>query len=115
MVSTRSEYNPLRLTTLPQTLNRLYEASYNWRFLLWSPLVGVLLVLLCFKRSVQVRDRDELMISGTLLVQLLGVFVFSIAAEYRYLLIFFYAPLLLLPMAIAHRTGSRAPLASGAA
>lgn len=33
-----------------------------------------------------------------LALQLVGIFIFSIAAEYRYLLMFFYAPLLLLPM-----------------
>ena len=55
------------------------------------------------------------MISGTLLVQLLGVFLFSIAAEYRYLLIFFYAPLLLLPMILSGAPGQAPPRAQAAA
>ena len=55
------------------------------------------------------------MISGTLLVQLLGVFLFSIAAEYRYLLIFFYAPLLLLPMVLVRAAGQTPPRAQAAA
>lgn len=114
-VDTLSVYNPFGFTRLPDTLNQLFHASYNWRFLLWSPFVGVALIGLCLRRSLRHRDRDALVISGTLLVQLLGVFLFSIAAEYRYLLIFFYAPLLLLPMVLVRAAGQTPPRAQAAA
>ncbi|QEA12341.1 hypothetical protein [Comamonas flocculans] len=97
-VTTLSTYNPFNLSSLPNTLNEIYETSYNWRFVLWSPFVGIILVLLVFKRALQERHLDELVISSTLLLQLGGIFLFSIAAEYRYLLAFFYAPLLLFPI-----------------
>ena len=99
-VTTRSKYNPFNLTFLPNTLHQIYETSYNWRFLLWSPFVGVTLLLLSFKRALKKYNPNTLVISGTMLIQLFGIFLFSIAAEYRYLLIFFYAPLLLLPMKV---------------
>lgn len=37
-------------------------------------------------------------ILATLFIQLAGIFLMSIAAEYRYLLMFFYSPLLLVPV-----------------
>ena len=53
-----------------------------------------------------------LLIAVPMLVQLGGVFVFSIAGEYRYLLTFFTLPLALLPAIAMRKRGACPPAAS---
>ena len=97
-VQTLSTYNPFGLEAVPAFIRRAFIASYNWRFILWTPLIGISLIFICVRKAVRQKDRDDLVVVSLLALQLVGIFIFSIAAEYRYLLMFFYAPLLLLPM-----------------
>lgn len=98
MPLTQSTYNLWGADALVATANKAFEASYSWRFLLWTPFAGIALLLLCTRQALQKHHPASLLVCLTLLMQLGGVFIFSIAAEYRYLLMFFYAPLLLIPM-----------------
>lgn len=95
---TPSAYNAWGLQWLPEAVDKIYFVSYNWRFILWAPFVGIFLIFACLTRAWQQRDADALCISATLLVQLGGIFIFSTAAEYRYLLPIFFSPLLLVPL-----------------
>jgi len=97
-IDTRTTYNPFGFNRLPALINNIYDNSYNWRFLLWSPFVGLILLLCLLKKSIRLKNIDSMVISLTLSIQLIAIFTFSIAAEYRYLLMFFYAPLALAPM-----------------
>ncbi|HOB66125.1 hypothetical protein [Ottowia sp.] len=105
--ATKSEYNPLNLTAYPKLLNQVYEFSYDWRFLLWTPMLGLFLIFICTKQSIRKHDRAAFIISAALLIQLMGIFIFSIAAEYRYILIIFYAPLILSPIIMSLNAANR--------
>ena len=98
LVETKTEYNPLHLSTLPNAVDKIFHFSLEWRYIFWSPLLGLALLSVCIKKSRHLNDHYSLIIALTLLTQLGGIFLFSIAAEYRYLLVLFYAPLLLFPM-----------------
>lgn len=102
-VQTLSIYNPFGLELIPAFIRRAFAASYDWRFILWTPFIGLGLTFYCFRKAIREKNRDESVVVSLLALQLAGIFVFSIAAEYRYLLMFFYAPLLLLPMVLEWR------------
>lgn len=101
MPLTQSTYNAWGADALVAVVDEAFEFSRDLRFLLWTPFVGIALLLVCTRRALRQREHASLIVCATLLVQLGGIFVFSIAAEYRYLLMFFYAPLLLVPMLFA--------------
>lgn len=98
LVETKSKYNPFGLISIPKAIKNLFDISYKLRFFLWTPLVGVILIIYCAKLAIHSKKTDEIIITTTMLLQLLGIFIFSIAAEYRYLLIIFFSPLVLLPV-----------------
>ncbi|QIL81735.1 acyltransferase [Diaphorobacter sp. HDW4A] len=81
-----------------ELLKKWFDISTKYRFLFWTPWLGVALILMTFSKAFLQRDRAAIVISGTLLLQLVAVFLLSIAGEYRYLLGFFTAPLVLLPI-----------------
>lgn len=60
------------------------------------------------KSGWQRRDVPTLLVTVPMLVQLGGIFFFSIAGEYRYLLPYFVLPLVLLPVLATQR---RQPIA----
>lgn len=97
-IETNSEYNPFGFFRGAEVVKEIFNFSYDLRFLLWTPFLGIILLSICIRKSICLRDRHTLIICGTLLVQFIGILIFSIAAEYRYLLVFFYAPLLLFPI-----------------
>ena len=97
-VKTKSQYNVFKFEWLPNATKHLFEYSYDFRFLLWSPFLGVFLIIRCLVLAIQRRDLNDIFITLTLAAEMAGIFIFSIAAEYRYLLIIFYSPLLLLPL-----------------
>ena len=91
---------------LRSVFESLETTSYQWRWLLWNPLPGVVLLLLALRRKARDRGRDELIILVTFLAQLGGIFLFSVAGEYRYVLMFFLLPLALIPMLLHRRSSS---------
>ena len=84
---------PLRDVLLP-----LYHWSHSVGWGLWSPLVGIALAAALALRGWQRRDWLLVLLVAPLALQLAGIFFFSIAGEYRYLLPFFTATAALLPM-----------------
>lgn len=111
-VKTKSKYNPFNLEHIPNYINKFFEESYGLRFLLWTPLIGVFLIVHGLITSIKQKQRDDTVITLTIFIQLAGIFIFSIAAEYRYLLIIFFSPLLILPL-IFHQRNIKKRLPSG--
>ena len=75
-----------------------FEFSVKYRVILWTPWLGLVLIVVCCARTIQHRQAHGAVVASIYAMQLAAVFVFSIAGEYRYLLAFFTAPLVLLPV-----------------
>ena len=75
-----------------------FESSIKYRAIYWAPWLGLVLIIMGTSRALRTRDTIGGTVSGIYALQLLAVFLFSIAGEYRYLLAFFTAPLVLLPV-----------------
>ena len=97
-VSTNSTYNPFGFDRLQSLFLQAFDFTYAWRFLFWSPFVGLVLLAVAAKKNAGTHDMANRVILATLFIQLAGIFLMLIAAEYRYLLMFFYSPLLLVPV-----------------
>jgi hypothetical protein len=97
-VSTKSKYNLFGFDYLGGVITNIFDESYGLRFILWSPLLGIFLIIRCSMLSIQQKNLDDIVIAATLAAEMMAIFAFSIAAEYRYMLIIFYSPLLLLPL-----------------
>ena len=102
-VSSQSTYRLWQWSTLESLLRKVHAKSYAWRWLLWTPWLGFGLLLWALTRGLRRAEAGLLLVSVPMLIQWGGVFVFSIAGEYRYLLPFFTLPLVLLP-ALATRS-----------
>jgi hypothetical protein len=63
-----------------------------------------------FRSGWKRRDFPTLLITAPMVVQLMGIFFFSIAGEYRYLLPYFTLPLVLLPVMATERLQAAAPV-----
>lgn len=94
------------LPVLERTFVALQKTSYAWRWLLWTPWLGLLLLAWALCRAAMRRDLPLLIVAVPMAVQLAAIFLLSTAGEYRYLLPFFTLPLALLPAFAL----SRAPL-----
>lgn len=75
----------------------MHVFSYEWRWILWTPWLGLVLLIRASVTGLRNRDWPILLVSIPMLVQLVGIFMFSIAGEYRYLLPFFVLPMALWP------------------
>ncbi|MXN29788.1 MULTISPECIES: hypothetical protein [Delftia] len=75
-----------------------FEFSMNHRGIFWAPWVGLILIFMASYRFIKNRNLGDGVVAATYTIQLAAVFIFSIAGEYRYLLAFFTAPLVLLPL-----------------
>ena len=84
-----------------------FEFSMKYRVIFWTPWLGFFLIAVCCTRTFKHRQTHGAVVSGIYVVQLAAVFVFSIAGEYRYLLAFFTAPLVLLPVLSNLKTPDR--------
>lgn len=104
----QSEYRKFKLDGLSHAVMWIQAAQYGWRWLLWTPFLGIGLALWLLVRGWQQRDLAAMSIAVTFVVQLGAIFVFSIAGEYRYLLCFFTAPLVLLPIVTIARKSTTA-------
>lgn len=78
-------------------LYRAYERSYDWRCILWTPFVGIALTLWALVAGWRQRERALLLVGVPMGIQFGAITLLSIAGEYRYLLPFFTAPLVLIP------------------
>ncbi len=93
---------------LHRSLVAFHEFTIKYRVIFWTPWAGLLLVVLGCRKTWRERDRAGFIICLTFAVQLAAVFTFSIAGEYRYLLGFFTAPLVLLPVLYHPHPSSKA-------
>ncbi|MDH4418576.1 MAG: hypothetical protein QE485_15295 [Acidovorax sp.] len=96
-VSSQSSYRLWHLDQLEHFLKKVHAKSYAWRWLLWTPWLGFMLLAWASIRGMRRADAGLLLISIPMIIQWGGVFLFSIAGEYRYLLPFFTLPLVMLP------------------
>ncbi|MDQ3524001.1 MAG: hypothetical protein M3451_02975 [Chloroflexota bacterium] len=78
------------------TLARINQASIRWRAWTWNALFGFLALLGFSLVSVWRRDRVLLLLASTLWVQAAMILAALPAAEYRYVFMFYLAPLLML-------------------
>ena len=91
-----SEFKAFKLPS-DHFLLKWFDFSVKHRVVFWTPWLGLFLIALGVRRSVTSPERAVYTVSGIYALQLVAVFTFSIAGEYRYLLAFFTAPLALLP------------------
>ncbi|XAH22847.1 hypothetical protein AAFF27_23085 [Xylophilus sp. GW821-FHT01B05] len=94
----KSQFRAFQWSTAEKILSDVHDFSYTWRWLLWSPLLGVALLAWALRKGLQTRSIPTLLVAIPMALQLGAIFFFSIAGEYRYLLPFFTLPLVLLPI-----------------
>ncbi len=94
----RTHFRPLKWDYLVGILGAIFHVDLEYRAVLWTPFLGIFLLILLVRRGLHERDAGMLLITGCMLAQLFGIFLFSIAGEYRYILPFAILPLALLPM-----------------
>lgn len=103
-VDTKSRFRKTNWLAGGIALFTLYEWSFQWRWLLWTPLLGIALAWVALWKGWQRRDRATLLVAVPMVVQFGAITVFSIAGEYRYLLPFFTLPLALIPALLGVRS-----------
>lgn len=111
-IETKSVYRLFQLQKAERVIMDIYNYSYKNRWLLWTPFLGIALLLWAFVEGIKRRNAALLMLSIPLGVQLGAIFMFSIAGEYRYLLPFFTASIVLLPVVAMHRSAPSTQAAS---
>lgn len=99
----QSTYRGANLPTLTGFVKQLNHALFPYRGLLWTPFIGIALLLWLFFSSMRHRQWDNIVLTLPMVAQLGGIFLLSIAGEYRYLLPFFMLPCVLLPMLATSR------------
>ena len=97
----KSAYRAFHFTALETALKAIHGFSFSWRWLLWSPVPGMALLFCATRIAWKSRDTAVLAITGSMILQLGGIFMLSIASEYRYLLPFFVLPMVLVPVLLA--------------
>ncbi|QIL70189.1 hypothetical protein G7048_07375 [Diaphorobacter sp. HDW4B] len=102
-----SNYHPFGLQRIEEKLNWLHHFTYQYRYLLWTPFLGLALLFMLLSQAVKERQIPILLVTVPMFLQLGGIFFFSIASEYRYLLPFFTLPLTLLPIYVMERRKTR--------
>ena len=102
-INTKSKYRKFRLEESANYLEKIHALSYQYRLILWTSFYGIIILLISIAKGIQWRDIPLLTITLPLLAQLIGIFFFSIAGEYRYLFHFFTLPLALIPILLFSR------------
>lgn len=92
-----SVYRAMDMPGLTDFVAQMHHANYRYRWLLWTPFVGIGLLFVFFRRAWQRGDWADVSLALPMLIQLAAIFLLSIAGEYRYLLPFFVLPMALLP------------------
>lgn len=97
-IKSRSQVRPFVLGPVDAALRGLFNVSFKNRWILWSPFLGIGLLFALILRGWKRRDWPLVLLMAPLLMQLGGIFFFSIAGEYRYLMVFFTGVVALLPI-----------------
>ena len=103
-VQTQTSYRPFQLKFLEGALMMAHRTSEKYRWLLWTPFLGIFTIFLMIRRGHQSKDKAILLVAIPMALQLAAIFMFSIAGEYRYLLPFFTLPLAALPILATHQS-----------
>lgn len=96
-IRSESQFRRFHLTTLESVLISVHAFSEKYRWLLWTPWLGIALLFIMVRRGFRAKSGPMLIVAIPMAVQLLAIFALSIAGEYRYLLPFFTLPLVALP------------------
>jgi hypothetical protein len=104
----KSEYRKFGMVATESFLTTVFALTNAFRWILASPLLGAFLTIWLAARSLRTIDLPSLIVAVPLVIHLAGIFFFSIAGEYRYLLPYFVAPLVLLPMMEMQRRDTNA-------
>lgn len=94
-VSTALPLKSYSWSAIPQ---KIFHISYKARYFLWNPIIGIALIFATLYHFRKKLYSVEFSIAATYTIQVFGIFIFSIASEYRYTTILFLAPLVLLPI-----------------
>lgn len=97
-VHSRTEYRPFHFTAAVGVLQQVHDFSFRYRWLFWTPFFGMFLLVQLTRKALLARQFALLALTLPMLAQLLGIFVFSPAGEYRYLLPFALLPMAMLPI-----------------
>lgn len=89
---TTSVFRRFKLEKAEQVLRSIQRISYEWRWLLWTPLIGLLLLVRALSKGLATKNWPLLILSVPFAMQFLGIVTFASAGEYRYLLPFFTLP-----------------------
>lgn len=106
MTQSQSQIGIAALAGLRQWMSGYFDWSFSWRWLLWSPIPGLMLLAAVLASALRRKNWALLCIAAPLVVQLGGIFTFSVAGEYRYLLPFFSVAAALWPIYLFTRTQS---------
>lgn len=104
LIKSTSAVRPFDMGPVEPLLRSMYESSFTYRLLLWTPFLGIGLLVAVMRRTWHRREWLLFLVVAPLALQLAGVFAFSIASEYRYLLFIFTSVAALLPIYVATRT-----------
>ncbi len=103
----QSQMRRFGLDRAEQALRTVHRYSYAWRWLLWTPWLGMGLLAMLLWRSCRRKELPALLVTIPLALQLAGIAAFASAGEYRYLLLFFAMPLALIPILVSSAHESR--------
>lgn len=96
-IKTNSTFRAFQWSTLESQLKSVHAFSEKYRWLLWTPFLGMVLLFMMLHRGYHAHNPAMLIVAIPMAIQLVAIFTFSIAGEYRYLLPFFTLPLVALP------------------
>lgn len=99
----RSLVRPFELGPVNAWLRSVVDWSFKHRWIMWTPFLGIGLLFALTARGWRSGDWPLVLLMAPLLLQLAGIFFFSIAGEYRYLLLFYTGVAALLPIYCATR------------
>jgi hypothetical protein len=97
-IHSKTQYRPFQLTSLEASLTKVSEFSFRHRWILWTPFLGLYLLVHLTYRAYRQKVFPVLAMTLPMVVQLVGIFALSPAGEYRYLLPFALLPMALIPM-----------------
>lgn len=109
---TESAYRKFHLEKLEKNFTKFYEWGKSYRWIFWSPFLGIALLFIVLRIGIVEKSAGILLVTSSMLVQLGAIIFFSPAGEYRYLLLFFTLPMVLLPILAIHRGRNSAPPAA---
>ena len=97
-IKAKSKLRRFGLVQAESALRDVHKHSYQFRWLLWTPWLGLSLLLLVLWHGMKSKNGPILLVSVFAALQFAAIAAFASAGEYRYLLPFFTLPLALIPM-----------------